>query len=200
MTWPVTLTADGVTLRPLRIRDARSWREVRRRNHEWLQPWEATLPPEGLTDGEQIPSFGAMVRVLRTDAREGRSLPWAIEFDRHLIGQVTVGGITRGSMRGAHIGYWIDQDYAGRGLMPTAVAMSLDYCLDNLRLHRIEVNIRPENFPSRRVAEKLGLRLEGERPGYLHIAGQWRDHLTYVAFAGDFPHGVLEAYRVSRGG
>ena len=78
--------------------------------------------------------------------------------------------------------------------------MSLDYCLDNLRLHRIEVNIRPENFPSRRVAEKLGLRLEGERPGYLHIAGQWRDHLTYVAFAGDFPHGVLEAYRVSRGG
>jgi len=192
VTWPVTLTADGVTLRPLRIRDARPWREVRRRNHEWLQPWEATLPPEGLTDGEQIPSFGAMVRVLRTDAREGRSLPWAIEFDRHLIGQVTVGGITRGSMRGAHIGYWIDQDYAGRGLMPTAVAMSLDYCLDNLRLHRIEVNIRPENFPSRRVAEKLGLPLEGERPAYLHIDGDWRDHRVFVAIAGHVPSGLTD--------
>ncbi len=199
MTWPVTLTADEVTLRPLRLRDGRSWREVRRRNREWLQPWEATLPAEGAADGELIPSFGAMVRGYRLEARDGRSLPWALEFDGRLIGQVTVGGITRGSMRGAHIGYWIDQAYAGRGLMPTAVAMALDYCLDVLHLHRLEINIRPENNASRRVVEKLGLRLEGERPSFLHIAGQWRDHLTYVALAGDFPDGVLVAFQASRG-
>src|SRR5262249_26242035 len=41
-------------------------------------------------------------------------------------------------------------------------------------LHRIEVNIRPENAPSRRVVEKLGFRGEAYHPRYLHIAGAWR--------------------------
>ena len=66
---------------------------------------------------------------------------------------------------------------------------------DVLRLHRIEINIRPENAASLRVVEKLGLRREGERAAYLHIDGDWRDHVTYVVYAGDFPDGVLAAYR-----
>jgi ribosomal-protein-alanine N-acetyltransferase len=47
-------------------------------------------------------------------------------------------------------------------------------------LHRIEINIRPENAPSCRVAEKAGYLLEGTRERYLHIDGQWRDHVSYV--------------------
>ena len=46
--WPVTLTDGDVTLRPLRHSDGGQWREVRRRNADWLQEWEATLPPEAL--------------------------------------------------------------------------------------------------------------------------------------------------------
>jgi ribosomal-protein-alanine N-acetyltransferase len=30
------------------------------------------------------------------------------------------------------------------------------------------------------VAEKAGYVLEGERPRYLHIDGDWRDHLSFV--------------------
>jgi len=79
--------------------------------------------------------------------------------------------------------------------MPTAVAMALDHCFDVLRLHRVEINIRPENAASLRVVEKLGLRREGERAAYLHIDGDWRDHVTFVVYAGDMPGGVLAAYR-----
>ena len=39
MTWPVTLTHGNVTLRPLRLRDHRQWRELRSRNVEWLKTW-----------------------------------------------------------------------------------------------------------------------------------------------------------------
>jgi ribosomal-protein-alanine N-acetyltransferase len=63
--------------------------------------------------------------------------------------------------------------------------------LDNVRLHRIEINIRPENTASLRVVDKIGLRKEGDRPKYLHIDGDWRDHVTYVVMAGEFPEGVL---------
>jgi ribosomal-protein-alanine N-acetyltransferase len=30
------------------------------------------------------------------------------------------------------------------------------------------------------VAEKAGFIFEGDRPKYLHIDGQWRDHICFV--------------------
>jgi ribosomal-protein-alanine N-acetyltransferase len=58
--------------------------------------------------------------------------------------------------------------------------MMTEYGFYVLGLHRIEINLRPENGASRRVAEKAGYLLEGERPKFLHIDGQWRDHLCFV--------------------
>ncbi|MCF8538458.1 MAG: GNAT family N-acetyltransferase, partial [Candidatus Nanopelagicales bacterium] len=100
----------------------------------------------------------------------------------------------------AYIGYWIDREVAGRGIMPTAVALAIDHCFTSLHLHRIEINIRPENTASLRVVEKLGLRLEGERPAYLHIDGDWRDHRTFVVFADDVPSGVTSMLDPACGG
>jgi [ribosomal protein S5]-alanine N-acetyltransferase len=196
--WPVTLTEGDISLRPLKQSDARRWREVRQRNLDWLRPWEATLPPEAQNEGDAIPTFGMMVRRLKREARESRTLPWALTYQGSLVGQLTVGGISWGSLRAAYIGYWIDSQVAGRGIMPTAVAMALDHCFDTLHLHRVEINIRPENTASLRVVEKLGLRREGERAAYLHIDGDWRDHVTFVAYQGDFPDGVLVSYLHSR--
>jgi len=175
--------ARTVTLRPLRLRDGKAWREVRNRNRGYLEPWDATLPPEAREAGERVPTFAQMVRRMNKDAREGRTLPWVLTVDGTFVGQVTVGGITYGSLRAAHIGYWIDEAYSGQGFMSMAVAMATDYCLDVLQLHRVEVNIRPENAPSLAVARNVGFLLEGERPAYLHINGEWRDHVTYIYIA-----------------
>ncbi len=190
-----TVSDGGITLRLIRQRDAPAWREVRRRNRDWLQPWEASLPPEASLITEVPATFGEMVRRMRRDARAGRAIPWAIIVDGQFAGQITVGGITYGSLRSAYIGYWIDKEFAGRGIMPAAVAMACDFCLDVMRLHRIEINIRPENTASLRVVEKIGLRKEGERPKFLHIDGEWRDHVTYVVMSGEFPDGVLHHLR-----
>lgn len=193
--WPATLREGRIGLRPIRLRDASAWREVRRVNAEWLRPWEATLPI-GETDAPM--SFAGMVRRLRAEAREGRTLPWVITLDGDLVGQVTVGGIARGSLLSGYIGYWIDSRVAGQGVTPTAVAMASDHCFDALGLHRIEINIRPENIASLRVVEKLGFRAEGAREKYLHIDGAWRDHLTFALCREDVPEGVLARWRTTR--
>lgn len=193
--WPATLREGRIGLRPIRLRDAAAWREVRRVNAEWLRPWEATLPI-GETDAPM--SFAGMVRRLRAEAREGRTLPWVITLDGDLVGQVTVGGIARGSLLSGYIGYWIDSRVAGQGVTPTAVAMASDHCFDVLGLHRIEINIRPENTASLRVVEKLGFRAEGSREKYLHIDGAWRDHLTFALCREDVPEGVLARWRATR--
>jgi [ribosomal protein S5]-alanine N-acetyltransferase len=180
--WPVTLTNGEVTLRPMRFSDRRAWREVRKRNGQWLQQWDATMPPEGRLDGQRPPSYNAMMRIMKKEAREGRALPFAIEVEGKFVGQFTVGGIWGGSSRGAFFGYWIDERVAGRGLMTQCVELAADYCLETMLLHRIEINVRPENAASRRVAIKAGFTEESYRPKYLHIDGDWRDHIGFVKF------------------
>ncbi len=186
--WPARLQQERVGLRPLARGDAAAWRDVRARNRAWLTPWEATLPP-GVERAPQ--SFGAMHRELNRQARVGRTLPFATTWDDRLIGQVTVSSITWGSARSASIGYWIDAAHAGRGITPLAVAMAIDHCLGAVGLHRVEVAIRPENVASLRVVDKLGLRREGAAPRYLHIDGQWRDHLLFAVTREEIPEGLV---------
>lgn len=197
--WPVTLRQGRVSLRPIRRVDARAWTEVHDRNDAWLRRWEATVPPG--SGGHTPATFVQMAGDLRRQAREGRTLPWVVWYDPvaeghprgHgvLAGQLTVSGITRGSAQWAQLGYWVDERWAGRGIIPLAVAMATDFCLGPLGLHRMEIVIRPENVNSRRVVEKLGFRGEGLRPAYLHIDGDWRDHLVYALNAEEIGAGGL---------
>jgi ribosomal-protein-alanine N-acetyltransferase len=196
--WPATLVDGEVTLRPLRMRDATAWMDSRRRNIEWLRPWEATPPNGPNIFGVSASVFTLMTRRLRADARAGRALPFVITVDGTFAGQLNVAGIVRGSMDSAHVGYWVDKRFAGRGVMPTAVALAVDHCFGPVGLHRIEVNIRPENIASRRVVEKLEFRDEGVRERYLHIAGDWRDHLTFALVRDDVPQGLLARWRKVR--
>nr|WP_235915542.1 GNAT family protein [Puerhibacterium puerhi] len=197
--WPVTLRDDSprgsVVLRPLRRRDAHAWLRLRQENRAWLEPWEATSPGY---HAEPAATFGEYVRTLTQQARAGTTLPFAVELDGALVGQLTVSSIAYGSLCSASIGYWVSRDVAGRGVIPTAVAMATDYCFAVLGLHRIEVNIRPENERSLRVVEKLGFRDEGLRRRYLHIQGEWRDHRTFALTTEDVPGGLLGRWQRTR--
>ncbi|MDJ0358066.1 GNAT family protein [Paenarthrobacter sp. PH39-S1] len=199
--WPVTLECGDIVLRPIRYRDKKAWREVRRRNAEWLAPWEATSP----VPGAQLPTFAGMVRALNNQARASTAMPFVIaerfpgSAAPQLIGQLTVSSIVWGSAMSATLGYWVEQERAGRGITPTAVAMATDHCFGRLGLHRMEINIRPENAPSLRVVEKLGFRDEGLRPRYLHIDGQWTDHRSFALTAEEVPEGLLSRWLRSRG-
>ena len=178
MNWPITLHEGELTLRPLRLRDRKSWLELRLKNRAWLTPWEATTPlPE---EQKSLPTYFEMVSFHKREGRAGRSFSFAIWFNRKLIGQITLGGISYGAFRGAHIGYWIDESHANKGLTTRAVREVARFGFEELRLHRIEIALRPENAASKRVAEKAGFTFEGLRPRYLHIDGGWRDHIVFV--------------------
>jgi ribosomal-protein-alanine N-acetyltransferase len=194
LTWPVELSDREVGLRPLRYRDARVWRRLRDDNADWLNPWEATSPDPSVPPMQ----FRQLVRAMNAEARGGRALPFAITYRDAMVGQLSVAGIGWGSLRSAHIGYWIAKHVAGRGITPTAVALATDHCLFTLGLHRVEVNIRPENLASLRVVDKLGFRDEGLRLRYLHIDGAWRDHRSFALTREEVPGGLLARHHAAR--
>jgi len=174
-----------IMLRLLRYRDRDIWNQVRRVNRDWLNEWEATRPD--IEGQSPLPTYAEMIHFQNKEARAGRSYSFGLwvketaaqRYER-FIGQVTLGGVTFGAYRGGHIGYWIDQRYANRGYTTRAVAALTNYAFTELKLHRIEINLRPENLPSQKVAEKAGYIYEGLRPRYLHINGDWRDHSTFI--------------------
>ncbi|PZS32559.1 MAG: alanine acetyltransferase [Pseudonocardiales bacterium] len=195
--WPARARHGPVEIRPLRRSDSAAWREVRLANERWLLPWEPSSP---LTwhDRNSPAAFGSMVRALRGQARAGVTLPFVITYEDRLAGQLTIGNIVRGSFQAGYAGYWVDGRLAGRGIMPTALALAVDHCFGPAGMHRVEVNIRPENTPSRRVVEKLGFREEGFHERLLFIDGAWRDHVGYALTTEEVPRGLLTRWLASR--
>ncbi|GAA2181066.1 GNAT family protein [Brooklawnia cerclae] len=199
----MVLRAGALVLRPIGKHEAIIWDALRASNYFWTREWDATMPPATTT--RPLP-FDRWLRQTNQQGRAGTLIPWGMAIDpdwpsdprppdrTRLMGQLTVANIVLGSARSATIGYWIDRHYAGRGLTPVAVALACDYLWQVLRLHRVEIAIRPENRPSLRVVEKLGFREEGLRPAFLHIDGDWRDHRIFALNAEEVPGGLLDRY------
>lgn len=183
------LSEGEVTIRPIRVRDARALERELVSNRSWLRQWEATNPHGPLSFDTR-----ASIRSLLANARTGGGLPFAIEVDGELVGQLNVSGISYGSLSSATIGYWVAERVAGRAVTPTAVALATDHCFFGVGLHRMEICIRPENAPSLRVVEKLGFRYEGLRRRYIHINGDWRDHFCFALTVEELPQGVLRRW------
>lgn len=178
-TWPLTLRDGDLLLRPLRRRDKAEFETLRRRNRDWLRPWDASDPDNGAAP----PSFEQLRRWNEAQAKLGLYLPLVIIREGRLVGQITAGPIQYGAMRTAVVGYWIDHRCAGQGLVPRAAALVMDHLFAELGIHRVEMTVRPENTASLRVVQKLHLRDEGLRRRAIHVDGQWRDHRVFAITA-----------------
>lgn len=198
--WPVQvrhLLPDGrrLTLRPLVRGDRVEWETLRERNAGWLTPWESTTPGEA---GGQLP-FGRLRRGLDRAAREGLTLPFLVDVDGRIAGQVQLFDVLWGARRSGSAGYWLARQATGQGFATWALGALVDHALLDVGLHRVEVSIRPENARSLRVVERLGMPEEGRQRGFMHVDGGWRDHRSFAVVAEDLgPTGYAPGGLVAR--
>ncbi len=187
-----SLNHGDVYVRSIRPRDTRPLGKLLKANRSWLEKWEATIPGYSA-----MPPVGDIIRSLLRLARHNQAAPFVIEYKGDVVGQITVSGLSFGSLASGSIGYWISQEVAGRGITPTAVALVADWCFTGLGIHRVEICIRPENAASLRIVRKLGMRYEGLRRRFIHIDGDWRDHFCFAVTIDEVPGGLLA--RLTRG-
>jgi len=183
------LTHDDVSLRLVRVRDWKKIEAIQLEHRDWFRKWEATNPT-----GTLYLDFKASIRGLLSQLGDESALPLVIEYRGELVGQLNVSNILHGSVSSAFIGYWISPKFAGLGIVPIAVALATDYMFNVVGLHRIEIDIRPENAASLRVVEKLGFRFEGTKKGFIHISNAWRDHSVFALTSEEVPKGLLNRY------
>ena len=165
--------------------DYEAWLGVRTRCRKWLVPWEPRSKGAPLAP-EDAASFSARCGMRERERQLGSGFGFGIFLEGRFAGEITLSSIQRGPFQNGSIGYWIDEELAGSGLIPEAVVVVLQFAFETLRLHRIEVAIIPRNESSRRVVEKLGLRVEGVALGYLEINGEWEDHVRYAMTADEW--------------
>lgn len=171
------------------MKDSKSLERLILGNRQWLKPWEATNP--GAPNSFDVRS---QLRGLIRQLDDQSGLPFVIEVGGVVQGQLNVANIMYGSVSSAVIGYWVSPEVAGRGVAPTSVALASDYLMNQVGLHRVEIDIRPENTASLRVIEKLGFRYEGIKQRYIHINGDWRDHYIFALTQEEVSEGILNRY------
>ncbi|MET0966216.1 MAG: GNAT family protein [Nakamurella sp.] len=202
--WPAHLgpleTRRGrVDCRPLQRGDWPDWQRARIADEALIAPWDAT---SDLTWAQRHSRamWHSHRALLRSGARRGEVVPFAITVDGTFAGQVTLGGIQRGALRSGWVGYWVDSRFHNQGVATAAVALTVAHGFGPVGLHRIEATVAPENFASRAVVAHLGFRQEGHLVRYLDIAGAWRDHLLYALTVEEVPGGLpqlLQQWRSS---
>jgi ribosomal-protein-alanine N-acetyltransferase len=109
--------------------------------------------------------------------------------DGAIVGSAALSQIFRKAFQNAYLGYYLAEKYTGCGYMTEAVALVLRYAFRELKLHRIEANVQPENAASIAVLQRCGFTREGFSRKYLKIGGRWRDHERFAIIAEDWKKG-----------
>ena len=174
------LLGRRLVMRPLMADDFPQWREVRTVNEEWLTKWE----PQRISGQPDVvqsrQAFSSRCAARQRERQLGTGYGFGIFVDGSLAGEMNVSAIQRGPFQNAYVGYWIDERLAGQEYTPEALVVAMRFAFEDLRLHRLQISVIPRNKPSRRVVEKLGIRLEGMAERYLEINGNWEDHMRYA--------------------
>lgn len=97
-------------------------------------------------------------------------------IDKKLVGVINISQIFRGDLQSAYLGYYVFEPFAKNKYMSSGLSLVLKEAFKNLKLHRLEANIQPTNVASKKLAKRLGFRLEGYSKRYLRVDGKWRDH------------------------
>ncbi len=170
-----------VRVRPARAEDAGQLATLYRDNRAHLAPFEPFRDEEFFTEPGQATRLAALL----AEQEQGRAYPYVIEADGRLAGRVTVTNVARGPFCSGSLGYWVAAAHTGRGVATLAVGHVVSDCFTVRELHRLEAATLVDNLASQAVLRRTGFTLIGRAPGYLHIAGQWRDHVLFQRLADD---------------
>ncbi|WP_429495935.1 GNAT family N-acetyltransferase [Paraburkholderia youngii] len=94
-----------------------------------------------------------------------------------IVGECNFTNIVRGPFQACHLGFSLAKRFEGQGLMREALSSAITYIFDEIGLHRIMANFRPENVRSEQLLKRLGFEREGLARSYLRINGVWVDHV-----------------------
>ncbi len=172
------IETDRLRLAVLRKNSAQAVTDYLVRNKEFHQKWSQTHNDSYFL----LKTQKKYLSYDETEYKAGRLVPlWIMKKDEpdRIIGRVSFFNIAYGGMMSCAVGYHLDEGCTGKGYMREALLAASCLMAKELKMHRIEAFILPENERSLNLIRKAGFTEEGLRKSYMHINGQWRDHMSF---------------------
>lgn len=77
------------------------------------------------------------------------------------------------------IGYWLGDNYLGKGLATKSVERLIEHSFQDLGLRKVEINVASTNIKSRAIPERLGFTNEGTIRNYEYLNDEYHDRVIY---------------------
>lgn len=174
------ITNSGVSIIPIAVEHAIALASLVQKNIEHLAAFLPAVANLSSVEAANDHLCSALKR-----ASKGEIFEWHLFVEGALCGSIRLKDIDREDQK-AKIGYFIDRQYAGRGIITSAVSTVLGFCFGPLNLNRIELRCAIGNAPSKRVAEKLGFMHEGTLRQEECLNGVFVDQHIYALLKHDF--------------
>lgn len=134
----------------------------------------------------------ALYQRMTASAAEGEAIQWGLFLKNtiKLIGYIGFWRMDKRNFRG-EIGYMINEDFQGKGLMQEAIEKILTYGFETLHFHSIEADVNPENKRSIVLLEKNDFQREAFFKENVFHNGQFKDSAIYTKIS-NIPHNVSQ--------
>jgi ribosomal-protein-serine acetyltransferase len=168
---------DDIELHSVADKDAEEILEIVRRNYQHLRPFL-----HWVTRDYSLESAREFIGQTQKAVVENTSRTFCIFYHEKIVGVIGFVKFDWTSRR-TEIGYWIDKDYEGKGVITESCKALINYAFAELGMNRIEIRCATENIKSRAIPERLNFKLEGVLRQFLWRHTRFFDMAVYSMLA-----------------
>src|SRR5215208_373019 len=165
------LALERCSIRPWRLDDAESLAKHANNRKIWLAVRDAFPHPYTIHDAHEF---------LHRAITEQPEMKFCIEIEGAAVGGIGVHPGQDVYRHTATVGYWLGEEFWGRGITTNVVAAVTDFCFDNFRFRRISAEVFANNHASARVLEKAGFTFEARLKNHVLKDEELLDSLLYA--------------------
>ena len=169
------LMSKHLIIRIPTVQDAQKLRDYYWQNRTHLAKWE----PLRQQSFYSVPWWVNRIDQMQDEFKEASAVGFVAftKDDGKVVAIANFSNIIQGVFQSCNLGYSVDNQYQGQGIMSEFLTAVLDFIFENLGLHRVMASYIPTNQRSGALLERLGFEREGYARKYLKIAGEWQDHV-----------------------
>lgn len=175
---------ENLQLQLLQERFAEEVYSVVRENLDHLKPWL----PWATEDYSLETARGFCQKSLKQFAKN-EALGLVVVSEKKIIGSLGLNNLDWQN-RQAEIGYWLDKNQTGKGIMIKCCRALTGYAFDELHLNRVVIRCATENVKSRAIPERLGYTREGVLRQACKVGDDFLDLVVYSMLGHEWENNI----------
>lgn len=174
------LKKDDIELKHFTDSDAEVLFQLVDKNRKHIGRWLSWVPTMTSVD-----AIAKKTREWSKEQTKGTDETFGVWYEEALVGAISLNHINKLD-KNAEIGYWLDENHQGKGIVTNSCKLLLAYGFKDLRLHIIEISCSRGNDKSRAITKRLGFTKEGTARESGLLNGEFVDSHWYSLLADEW--------------